>query len=69
MTTADAGMSEAQARSLAHAVRRMTRHHVEVRAAAGHFVVVVYRAVPGDAYTLRDEQDWQRLRQRTHPGT
>ena len=63
MTVADVGMSEDKARSLASAVQRATRHNVEVRAEAGYFVVV-YRAVPGDAYTLRDEQDWQWLSKR-----
>ena len=65
---ADAGMSEHQAQSLASVVRRVTRHQVAARPEAGYFVVVIYRAVPGDTYILRNERDWQLLCQRTHPG-
>jgi len=65
---AKAGMSEDQAKSLASVVRRVTRHQVEVSPEAGSFVVVIFRAVPGDAYTFRDEQDWQWLVKRLHTG-
>jgi hypothetical protein len=63
---ADKGMSEDAAKSLAGVVRRVTGHDVEVRAEDGSFVVDVRRAVPGDVYTLRDDQDWQWLSKRTH---
>jgi hypothetical protein len=57
--TADEGMSEGEAKSLAIEVGRATEHDVEVLAADDDFVVKVRRALPGDSWTLRDEQDWQ----------
>ena len=60
-----AGMTEARAKSLAVEVRRATGHEVEVRAQGAYFVVDVHRAVPGDWYILRGEEDWQWLSKRT----
>ena len=54
-------MSEGEAQSLAVAVKQATQHEVEVCAEDAYFVVEVRRAVPGDSFTLRDEQDWEWL--------
>lgn len=58
---ADEGMSEGEAQALAVVVKGATEDGVEVRAEDAYFVVGVLRAVPGDSFTLRDEQDWQWL--------
>jgi 16S rRNA U1498 N3-methylase RsmE len=57
-------MSEDEANALAVEISRTTGHDVEVLAEDDFFLVEVRRAVPGDSWTLRDEQDWQAFGQR-----
>jgi hypothetical protein len=58
---AEQGMSKDGAHALAAEVTQATRHVVEVLPEDDYFVVDVRRAVPGDSWTLRDEEDWRWL--------
>ena len=56
-------MTQDEAQTLAERVRGETHHRVSVEAEDAYFVVVVIKG-SGDTWTVRDEQDWDWMRER-----
>ncbi len=59
----DAGMTQDEALTLSERVRNATHHAVSVEAENAYFVVVVTNGSV-DTWAVRDEQDWQWMRDR-----